>query len=52
MPSVLTETCFISNPREEALLLNPQWRDKVAKGMAQGILNYAQKYKLRGSINQ
>lgn len=52
MPSVLTETCFISNPREEALLLKPEWRDKVARGMAQGILNYAQKYKLRGSVNQ
>ena len=44
MPSVLTETCFISNPKEEALLVNPQWRERVAQGMAQGITNYYHRF--------
>jgi N-acetylmuramoyl-L-alanine amidase len=44
MPSVLTETCFISNPDEESKLLNPEWRARVARGMAQGIANYVAKY--------
>jgi N-acetylmuramoyl-L-alanine amidase len=44
MPSVLTETAFISNPREEAKLMDPAFRERVAKGMAQGIANYAARY--------
>lgn len=44
MPSVLTETCFISNPKEEALLMTPAFRDRVASGMAQGIINYVTRY--------
>ncbi|HEX8550765.1 MAG TPA: N-acetylmuramoyl-L-alanine amidase [Abditibacteriaceae bacterium] len=45
MPSILTETAFISNPREEALLVDPAFRDRVARGMAQGIANYVSQYK-------
>lgn len=44
MPSVLAEVAFISNPREEALLVNAAWRDRVAKGLAQGVANYVAKY--------
>jgi N-acetylmuramoyl-L-alanine amidase len=44
MPSVLTETAFISNPREEALLINPAFRERVATGMARGIANYILRY--------
>ncbi len=44
MPSILTETCFISNPGEESRLVQPTFRDQVARGMAQGIQNYADKY--------
>jgi len=47
MPSVLTETAFNSNPAEEALLLQPAWRGRVAQGMAQGISNYAALYQRR-----
>lgn len=50
MPSVLTECAFISNPTEEALLLKPQWRDRVAQGMAQGIANYVKHYMHQPSI--
>ena len=44
MPSVLTEIAFISNPREEALLMSANWRAKVANGLAQGVTNYIEKY--------
>ena len=44
MPSVLAEVAFISNPREEALLMNTNWRAKVANGIAQGVANYVNKY--------
>jgi N-acetylmuramoyl-L-alanine amidase len=44
MPAILTETAFISNPGEEALLLKPEFREKAARAMAQGIQNYADKY--------
>lgn len=44
MPSVLTETAFISNPREEKLLMNAGFRDRVAQAMARGIENYVRRY--------
>lgn len=44
MPSILTETCYISNPREEKLLLDPNFRQRVANAMAQGISNYLARY--------
>ena len=47
MPSVLTETCFITNPGEEAKLMDPNWRQRVTNGMAQGIANYVRKYGVR-----
>jgi len=52
MPSVLAEVCFITNPNEEALLLKPDWREGVARGMAQGVSNYVSRYGVRGSISQ
>lgn len=45
MPSILTETAFISNPREEALLMNPNFRERVAQAMVRGLENYAKKYR-------
>ena len=44
MPSILAEVAFISNPREEALLVNAAWRERVARGLAQGVSNYVAKY--------
>jgi N-acetylmuramoyl-L-alanine amidase len=49
MPSILTETAFISNSREEALLVQPAFRERVARGMAQGIQNYVDKYLQRAT---
>lgn len=45
MPSILTESLFISNAREEGLMMQPSYRDKLARAMAQGIANYAKTYR-------
>lgn len=40
MPSVLVETLHLSNSREEALLRTPEYRQKIAEGIYQGIIQY------------
>ena len=42
MPSVLVETAFMSNPREEQLLADPNFRQQAAEGIARGISAYFQ----------
>jgi N-acetylmuramoyl-L-alanine amidase len=42
MPSVLAEIGFLSNPREEALLRRPEYRDKLAEAIYRGIARYAE----------
>jgi len=39
-PSVLVETAFISNPREEALLRSARYQQKIARAIGQGISSY------------
>jgi len=41
MPAVLIETAFLSNPSDYALLTSPEWRQKVAQEIADGIERYA-----------
>ncbi|MBR2942915.1 MAG: N-acetylmuramoyl-L-alanine amidase [Clostridia bacterium] len=38
VPSVLVECGFLSNREEEALLLTPQYREKVAQAIVQGVI--------------
>ncbi|MCX7698500.1 MAG: N-acetylmuramoyl-L-alanine amidase [Candidatus Goldbacteria bacterium] len=45
MPSVLVEAAFISNPQEEKKLDDNDFREKVAKGIAEGIKEYFSKLK-------
>ena len=40
MPSILVEAAFISNPTEEQLLADPEFRARIAKGIAEGIERY------------
>jgi N-acetylmuramoyl-L-alanine amidase len=40
MPSILVETAFISNKEEENKLRDPYWREKMARAIADGILEY------------
>lgn len=44
VPSVLIETAFISNPKEEKRLLSTAYRNKVANALATGIKNYFKEY--------
>jgi len=40
MPSVLAEISFLTNPRDERLLKQPEYRQKIAQALYQGILRY------------
>ena len=40
MPSILVETAFISNPKEEKKLRDEAWKNKIARSIADGILAY------------
>lgn len=42
MPSILVETAFISNPKEEFKLRDPAWQDKMARSISDGILAFKQ----------
>lgn len=41
MPSVLVETAFISNTREEKRLKNQKYQERVAAAIVKGVKNYA-----------
>jgi N-acetylmuramoyl-L-alanine amidase len=40
MPSILTEISFLSNPSDEKLLKKPEYRQRIAEGLFQGIVSY------------
>jgi N-acetylmuramoyl-L-alanine amidase len=40
IPSVLVETAYISNPREESSLRNPGYQATLATALRQGIVDY------------
>ncbi len=40
MPSVLVETSFISNPREERLLADEAYREHLSRGIFEGVLAF------------
>ncbi|HRK33616.1 MAG TPA: N-acetylmuramoyl-L-alanine amidase [Candidatus Hydrogenedentes bacterium] len=40
MPGVIVETGFITNPTEEALLVNAEYQEKLAQGIANGVVAY------------
>jgi N-acetylmuramoyl-L-alanine amidase len=41
VPSVLLELGYLSNPDDEALLRDPEWRAKAANGIASAIGYFA-----------
>ena len=41
MPSVLAEIAFLSNPKDEAQLKRPEYRQKVAEALFKGLSQYA-----------
>ena len=40
MPSILVETAFLSNDRDEQKLLDPEYQDLTADGILDGIRGY------------
>ena len=40
MPAVLVETAFLSNPKEEARLMDPRFRQKVAQAITRGVRRF------------
>jgi N-acetylmuramoyl-L-alanine amidase len=42
MPSVLAEIGFLSNPKEEALLKKPEYRQKIAEALFKGVSRYSE----------
>jgi len=40
VPACLVEAGFLSNPEERALLLAPEYQDRIARGIAEGIDAY------------
>lgn len=50
IPSVLVETTFISNPREERKLKSRRFQDKVARALQTSIMNYFIRRAPEGSI--
>jgi N-acetylmuramoyl-L-alanine amidase len=40
MPAILTEIGFVTNPKEEALLKKPEYRQKLAESIFHGVLKY------------
>ena len=43
MPSILFEAAFVSNRREEKRLRNKKYLDHLARGMANGVVNFVRK---------
>ena len=39
-PAALVECGFVSNAAEETLILKPEYREKLALALTQGILDY------------
>ena len=50
IPSVLVETGFISNPKEERNLTNPNYQNKVSQAIFAGIKTYFWSYPPYGSL--
>lgn len=48
MPSVLIETAFLSNPNDYAKLTSPDWQERVADDIADGIDQYTKEYPVSG----
>ncbi|HEY6293780.1 MAG TPA: N-acetylmuramoyl-L-alanine amidase [Terriglobia bacterium] len=40
MPSILAEISFLTNPRDERLLRQPQYRQQIAEGLYRGVAHY------------
>jgi N-acetylmuramoyl-L-alanine amidase len=44
MPGVLIETAFLSNPKEEKLLLSPDFKDKIVESIVEAVRKFQSRY--------
>jgi N-acetylmuramoyl-L-alanine amidase len=47
MPAVLTESCYLSNAGQEALLLDPAYRQSIARALAEGTIAWVREIDAR-----
>ncbi len=47
VPAVLVECGFISNPKEQQKLIDEKYQDKLAEGIAQGVLSFLDQHAKR-----
>lgn len=52
MPSILIETCFISNFKEEALLTEENFKNKISLAIANGFLRYLGKKEIASEVEE
>ncbi len=52
IPSILVETAFLSNPKEERLLRKAKHRRRIANAIYQGIKRYFRRHPVRGTAAQ
>ncbi|MDE2238064.1 MAG: N-acetylmuramoyl-L-alanine amidase, partial [Elusimicrobia bacterium] len=45
MPAVLTESAYLSYPRQERLLLKPDFRETIARAVVDGLRAYFQRFR-------
>ena len=45
IPSILVETAYLIRPDEEELLLDVEFQNKAAAGIAQGLLEFVRSYR-------
>lgn len=50
IPSILVELGFITNPEEEALMKTASYRQKLARGVGDGIVDYFKKHAPDGTL--
>lgn len=50
MTSILIEVCFLSNPKEEALLEEDSFKDRIAESIAKGFLKFIGKFEDENKI--
>ena len=52
MPAVLVEIGFLTNRKEERKLMDPSYRDKIARALLRGVAEYKQRYDQKMGVAQ
>ena len=52
IPSVLVETAFLSNPQEERKLHDPEFQQRMARAIANGLKKYKERYEVEDDATE